>query len=429
MNILLIKPKWFFQGGAYKFPALQRIAPLNLGILAALSQGHSVRIVDEDVEDIPKGLSPDLVGITAATFTAPRAYRLAEEFRRRGSRVVMGGVHPSLLPEECLKFCDAVVVGEAEYVWPRLLDDLKRGRLQPIYKSDAPTNMDDVPFPRRDLFLKKYVFEAVQATRGCVNSCGFCYLNEVPWGSYRLRKSSSVCEELQGIKSRYIFFVDDNLFINADYVSELMERMCKFKMLWTAQAPVSIAKNDKLLKKMADAGCFGLALGFQSISQNSLDHMRVKQKADEYRDIVDKLHGYGILVTGFFVLGFDFDTEESLGEMFRVVRHIDLDDALFYILTPYPGTKLFCDLERDNRILSRDLSRYSWNNCVFRPKNIEPRRLETILREGYRDMGRFQQKTLLRKLARNWRWSVRSPRFAFHLVRGTLTGVDISKLP
>ena len=431
MNILLIKPKWFFPGGAYKFSATSRIAPLNLGIIAALSStnGNNIKIIDEDVENIPDIISADLVGMTVATFTAPRAYLIAKRFKEKDAKIVMGGVHPSLMPKECLKFADAVVIGEAEYVWPKILDDFKSRQLKEIYNSGQPTNMRDVPFPRRDLFSKKYVFSAIQATRGCVNGCAFCYLKDVPWGKYRFRKPASICEELRKIKNKLVIFVDDNLFVNENYVIELMEYIRPLKLLWGVQAPVSIAQNDKLLRKIADAGCFTVSFGFQSINQDSLDYMSVRQQADEYEEVVSKLHQYGIMVQGMFMLGFDFDTEENLRKMFKVIQEIDLDDALFYILTPYPGTRLYNELNRENRIVCHDLSRYSWNNCVFQPKNMSPRELELILRDGYKEITDFQRKSALRKIIKNWKWGIKFPRVAFHLLSNALKGTDNSRLP
>ena len=173
MRILLIKPQWFVHNGPYRYLEHVRFTPLSLGILAALSEGHDVKIVDGDWDPMPSEEAFDLVGITATTFTSQRVYRIAETFRRRGAKVILGGVHPSLLPDECLQHADAVMVGEAEYLWPTVLQDAEKGRLQPVYSAPRPTDMNDVPFPRRDLLADPSWFACLQATRGCPNACRY----------------------------------------------------------------------------------------------------------------------------------------------------------------------------------------------------------------------------------------------------------------
>ena len=167
MKILLIKPRWFYDGDGYKFKDFNRVAPLNLGIIAALSDGHEVKIIDEDMENIEYSPGWDLVGITAATFTSKQAYDISENFRKLKVKTVLGGVHPSFMPEEALKYCDSVVIGEAEAVWQELLKDAEKKDLQRVYNGNYTENLDGVPFPRRDLFSRKYFTAPLQITRGC----------------------------------------------------------------------------------------------------------------------------------------------------------------------------------------------------------------------------------------------------------------------
>ena len=194
MKILLIKPKWFIKCGVYRVLENVRFTPLHLCIIAALSQGHDVTVVDNDCDEIPYNLKFDLVGITVTTFTSQQAYKIAETFKKAGSKVVFGGVHPTLLPEECLRFADSVVVGEVEYVWKKLLEDADNDRLEKIYKCDKIVDMNDVPFPRMDLLNEKSWVACVQATRGCPNICKYCYLPNVPLSAYRKRDLNLVYE-------------------------------------------------------------------------------------------------------------------------------------------------------------------------------------------------------------------------------------------
>ncbi|MFH1421149.1 MAG: cobalamin-dependent protein, partial [Planctomycetota bacterium] len=246
MKILLIKPKWFVHGGIYKYLDSVKFTPLHITIIAALSEGHDVTVVDNDWEKIPYEQHFDLVGITCTTFTSERVYALADKFRSLGSKVVLGGVHPSLMPDECLQHADAVVIGEAEYIWREVLKDAENNSLKKKYHNPRPVDMNDVPFPRRDLLKTNYWMASVQATRGCPNSCKFCYLPHVPWSKHRKRDINLVYEEVKSLKQRYMFFVDDNMFADEDYAIELCERIAPLKKFWSIQAPTTIAYNNKL---------------------------------------------------------------------------------------------------------------------------------------------------------------------------------------
>ncbi len=183
MKILLIKPKWFIKGGVYRILDNIRFTPLHLGIIASLSEGHEVIVVDNDWDEMPFSGKFDLVGITVTTFTSQQAYKIAERFMKSGAKVVLGGVHPTLLPEECLQHCDSVVIGEVEYIWKDLLKDMESGELQKTYQSDRIVEMNDIPYPKRELLNENSWVACVQATRGCPNICKYCYLPSVPWSA------------------------------------------------------------------------------------------------------------------------------------------------------------------------------------------------------------------------------------------------------
>ena len=346
MKILLVKPRWFVHDSHYRFLEGVKFPPLSLGILAALSVGHDVRVVDRDWQGLPRDQRFDLVGITTTTFTSERAFRLADWAREKGARVVLGGVHPSLLPDECLRHADSVVVGEAEYVWPRVLKDAVSDDLEDVYRTGRPTDMDDVPMPARQLLPESSWFSCIQATRGCPNECNYCYLPSVPWGTFRKRSLDLVQEEVRSLSNRLVFFVDDNLFADRRYVLELCSMMQSVDVNWSVQAPTTIGQDEDVLDALAESGCWHLQVGFQSFNRTSLQQAGVHHnRVENYKDLVDKLHERGILVTGFFMFGFDSDTPGCFDGTGELIRHIDVEDAKLYILTPYPGTELYQKLK------------------------------------------------------------------------------------
>ena len=420
MKILLVKPKWFVKGGLYRPLEDIKFTPLSLGILAELSPGHDVSVVDGDWDAIPFGEGFDLVGITVSTFTSERAYAMAERFRGNGARVVMGGPHPSLLPEECLAHADAVVVGEGEYVWGDILRDAAAGGLKKIYKSDRPTEMKDVPLPRRELLRDEGWMACVQATRGCPNKCLYCYLPEVPWHVYRKRDVESVYEEIRGIRQKVVYFVDDNLFADPGYVRALFERLAPLKKLYSIQAPTTIGKDAAMVEVMARAGCFHVQMGFQTSNPDSLkwagiDHNHV----EDYKRTVELLHKHKILVTGFLMMGFDTDKRDVFERTVRMVREIELDDANLYILTPYPGTKIHAQFKREGRLLEgKPRLNFGWANAVFQPKNMSPEELEEGVQGAIRELSVYFRNKLPMRVAERFTWLFKHPRLMLAMASG-----------
>jgi radical SAM superfamily enzyme YgiQ (UPF0313 family) len=390
MKILLVKPRWFVKDGVYRFLTQVTFQPLHLGILAALSPGHDVRIVDHDWDEIPFDEPFDLVGLTATTFSSQRAFEIADAFRKKGVRVVIGGVHACLMPEECLQHADAIVVGEAEYVWPRVLQDAAVGALERIYRQDRPTEMDDVPIPRRDLFRYDPVVGMIQATRGCNHACKFCYLPSVPWHEHRRRSPDKVYEEMKGIRQNVVFFVDDNLFVDEDYAIALCERIAPLKKAWSVQAPTTITKNLRLLKAMQQSGCFFVQVGFQTVHPDSLERAGVVQnRIENYREVVRRFHEHGILVQGFFIFGFDNEDQRIFKTAETSIKQLGIEDALLYILTPYPGTPIYDQLKREGRLMLHERDKYGWANAVFTPAKMTARELEQGVQETYENLFTF----------------------------------------
>jgi len=390
MKILLVKPRWLVKDGVYRFLTHVSFEPLHLGILAALSGGHEVKVVDHDWDEIPFGEHFDLIGLTATTFSSQRAYDLADGFRKKGARVVIGGVHACLMPEECLQHADAIVIGEAEYVWPQVLKDAAAGALKKIYQQDRPTDMDDVPIPRRDLFRRDPLVGMLQATRGCNHACKFCYLPNVPWHQHRRRSPDQVYEEMKGMKQRIVFFVDDNLFVDEEYAIALCEKIAPLKKAWSVQAPTTIARNPRLLRAMQKSGCFFVQVGFQAVHPDSLQRAGVVQnKVEHYRETVRRFHEHGILVQGFFIFGFDNEDQRIFKTAETCIRQMEIEDALLYILTPYPGTPIYDQLKSEGRLLLHDREKYGWANAVFQPARMSPQELEQGVQQTYENLFHF----------------------------------------
>ena len=431
MRILLVKPRWFVHGGQYRYLENVRFTPLSLGILAALSDGHEVKIADEDWQAIPLDEGFDLVGITVTTFTSERVYDLTHKFKKRGAKVILGGVHPSILPDECLDHADSVVVGEAEYVWKDVLRDVEKGTLERVYSSERLTDMNDVPFPNRALLDESSWFTCIQATRGCPNSCRYCYLPSTPWREYRKRSVELVVEEIRTLRQKIFFFVDDNLFADRDYAIRLFNAIVPLKKSWAIQGPTTIGDDDELLDAMAEGGCFNVQVGFQSFNKNSLMWASVEHnRVEKYRDLVRKLHDRNIIVTGFFMFGFDTDLPDAFDATVELVKLIDIDDANLYILTPYPGTPIYARFQREGRLLEGTRrTQLGWSHAVFHPKQMTHEELERGVQRAYDMLYPFFRKKLKRVIFKRFSWILKHPHLIPVLVRGNIRRARVRTEP
>jgi len=361
-----------------------RMPCLGLLKVAALTPtGWQTTIVDEKVERLDLNQEADLVGITAMTTTIQRAYEIADHFRRRGIQVVMGGMHVSCLPDEAQAHCDSVVIGEAEGLWPELLRDFERQRLQPIYlhRNGLPA-LAGLPQPDWNLYEnKKYLpVHFVETTRGCPMDCEFCAVTSAFGGKYRNRPQEEVLEELRGLTPFHrgafslkncVFFIDDNIISNRAYARELLTRIADLKLNWFGQASVNIAGDPEILRLCRQSGCKGLFVGFESLSPETIAAIGKRvNRPSQYSEIVEKIHDHGIGIDGSFVFGFDNDDEGVFDRTLGFVLQAKIEVAYFSILTPYPGTRLHKRLAQEDRILTRDWSLYDANHVVFKPKTL-----------------------------------------------------------
>jgi radical SAM superfamily enzyme YgiQ (UPF0313 family) len=374
MKIKLIVPRWpkksFWDVITFKFPLL------SMNLLAGLTPNeHEVAIVDESLTPIDFSEGVDLVGITAMTPLAPRGYEIAREFRRRGIPVVIGGIHPTWLPEEAKAYCDSVVIGEADEIWANILRDVQGNQLKPFYRQGRKTDLARLPLPRRNLLdKKKYFFEnLIQTTRGCPYDCEFCSVTAIYGGSYRTRPIEDVEREIDALErsKAYIFFVDDNLVGNMRYARELLTMLSHHRLRWVSQGPMNIAQDPHLVRLMAKAGCHGMFIGFESLTQDNLEAMGKRMnQIDQYHVGIRRLHDCGIGVYASFVFGYDYDEPHVFDQFLEFSEQNHIEGAFLPILTPFPGTRVYQRLKKEGRILTEDWSQYDMATVVFKPRRM-----------------------------------------------------------
>ena len=385
MKIVLISPKgplYRHRGGI--FGKSLRYQPLTLSTLAALIpeeifSSSSVEIYDEGVENVPENLQADIVGITVITGNASRAYALSDSLRARGIPVVMGGPHPTLLPEEAMKHADSVCVGYAEDTWPELLRDFSQGKMKPIYIQAEDFNlMRPMPYARRDLMSSRnYLTQAVfEASRSCVHDCDFCVAPSA-WGQRQYKKNVDwIVGDIKNVGKKKIMFVDLNLISDIEYARELFSALIPLKVEWFGLTTVMIAHEPELMELMARSGCKGLLLGLETLSDNSLSDVGKTFNASvDYGKLVRDLHELGISIQGCFVFGSDSDTKDSFDRAADYSIELGIDLPRFAILTPFPGTPFYKRLESEGRIISRNWELYDGQHVVFQPRNMTPEEL------------------------------------------------------
>lgn len=381
IKLLLISPVYAHYGLGEDRGS--KMPPLPLAYLAACTPGHyDVRILDEYVE--PLEFEPaDIVGITSYTSHIVRAYEIAQQYRNAGVPVVMGGIHASMLPEEALNYCDAVVVGEAEDLWPRVLQDFERGRLKSIYKGPLP-DIQTIPAPRRDLFAgKPYVWGNIQTSRGCPMSCSFCSVTQFNGRKFRRRSIDAVMDELSQIESKYLFFVDDNLlgYGDKDWLYDFFERIVRknIKKFLFAQTSIKFGEDRELIRLARRAGMRLIFVGMESINYSSLKAYNKSLNADYLKqnriiELINNVRKGGIAFMGGFLMGGDQDRVEDFKTTFDFLKTSRIDVLQMTKPTPMPGTRFFDELNSAGRIINnnypQDWKDYRFTRMVFKPENM-----------------------------------------------------------
>ena len=358
---------------------LIRFPQLTMPLLAAYTPDNwIVTHTDEIVNKVRFDQAFDLVGITANTPAAPHAYYLASEFHKRGIKVVIGGPHATLMPDEVSQHCDAVVIGEAENSWPKLLRDFELGTLARRYHSCELPTLQNMPRPRWDLIKGRSYGKGVTiATRGCPFGCDYCTIPQMYKRKMRYRPVTEITEEVRHMPGKALVFWDDNIGANHTYAKELFKALTPLKRWWTSQATADIAFDDELMELAAKSGCKALFLGLETISQESLigSNKRHNESA-KYAEIIRRFHHYGIAVQAGVVFGFDHDTKRIFKDTVDFYRSAGLDSATISVLIPFPNTPIFNRLDSEGRILTYDWSKYNGKkDVVFKPANMSPHEL------------------------------------------------------
>ena len=334
-----------------------QMEPLPAAYIAALTpKDVELAFYDDRMEKIPYDEPTDLVAISIETYTAKRAYQIATEYRRRGVPVVMGGFHATLVPDEVKQYAETVVIGEAEQLWPQVVEDFKRGKIKRVYKQEGRSDIKSIQ-PDRSIFKgKRYLkIRLIEASRGCVYKCNFCAVTAYFDATATRRSAESIIAEIKEInepKSLY-FFVDDNSVSDPKEAKKFYEALKPLKIRWVSQATISMTYDEDLLKAMKESGCQGVLIGFESLNKENLVSMNKKfnYQRGGFKRAIQLLNKYGIRIYATFLFGYENDTLES----FQATKDFCIKNKIFMAafnhLTPFPGTPLYEQLERDGRLL------------------------------------------------------------------------------
>lgn len=377
MKILLISPTVDVEKRTNKELMLPQLA---LYILAGLTPAEiQVKVVEEETEPIDLNEDCDLVGISCLTANAPRAYELCREFKNRGKTIVLGGVHPTILPDEALQYADCVVVGEAEGVWKKVINDFQHRNLKRIYHDPTPDLATYIPKDFSKI-IKRRMFHLIpiMTTRGCPYSCDFCCVTNLFGNKIRHIPIENIIRDIQDSGAKNVIFLDDNIIGQPSYAKELFKAIKPLKIRWGGQASVSLlVEDDELIQLASESGCKNLFFGVESVSDAQLKSMRkATMDLEHLESAFKKIKKKGILIHASMVFGFDSDTTEIFDKTVQFLKRNKVSTVSFNVLTPYPGTKTFRDMKKEGRLITTDWKYYDHNTVVFKPRNMSPYELQ-----------------------------------------------------
>ena len=398
MRVLLLSPS-----SDEKRSHFFRIPQLTLSVIAMLTPPEiEVDIVEEEVEKINFEKYYDLVGISCMTAVAQKAYQLAGVFKKKGTKVVLGGIHPTVMPQEAIQHCDSVVIGEAEGTWPQLIQDFKQNRLQKFYKS-LDFDLANFPIPKRNSNHHKTPFhmQPIFTTRGCPYDCEFCSVTNLYGKKLRHRRVADIVEEITQTKEKKFLFLDDNIVGDVKFAKELFASLSPLKICWVGQASMSLVKDKNLLRLAQKSGCIALFFGLESVSPNTLKGLpKALKSLKENNDAIKIIQDSGIMFHASVVFGFDDDDSSIFERTLEFLMKNRIVTVTFNILTPYPGTRIFERFEREGRLLSRNWSDYNHTTVVFKPQKMTPEQLA----EGFVWIGKnfYSKSSILKRFFSNF---------------------------
>ena len=363
--------------------------PLLFGIMDAITPEYvEMEYYDERVEDLPEKIDSDIIALSVETFAAKRAYQLAKKYKTKKNIVVMGGFHPTMLPNEALEHCDAVLIGDAEDTWVELLNDYKNGHVRKTYTSSNKVKMAKIDFNSKAYDGKKYnKIGLVQFSRGCKFNCDFCSIRSFYNCKVRQKSIEDIVEEIKNIKEKILFFIDDNIFLDEKSALKLFEAIKPLKKKWSCQISMDVAFNDKLLKAMKDSGCILVLMGFESLNPKNLKLMNkvANLNIKKYEEAIKNIYKYNLMIYGTFVLGYDYDTKEDIKRTMEFALKNNLTLANFNPLIPMPGTRLYKRLEENKELIYDKWwleESYCYGDSAYYPKNMSPDNLKEGCKEA-----------------------------------------------
>lgn len=405
LRIRFVLPRLIEAGDRCRSIKYSLFPPLGLATLAGyLKADDEADIVDEHVEPLDyDSRELDVVAIEVYVTCAKRAYQIADEYRRRGVHVVMGGVHTTACPEEVLLHADTLVMGPAEEAFPRFLDDFRKRCAQKAYTSQV-RSLEPFPSPRRDLIKRRnyLVPNCVSISRGCPHTCDFCYKTSFYAGgkSYYRAALEQAVAEVDSLDGKYVFFVDDNLLADERFCFDFFREIAPMRKVWQAVATVQSLKNRRLLDAAVQAGAGSFFVGFETINAQSVRlHGKTHNDCSDYGDVIEAVHSCGAMINASFIYGLESDDGSAFPRTVEWAVRMGVETATFHILTPYPGSALFSRYKDEGRILTEDWNLYDTRHCVFKHPLMSPEQIEAGYWQSYRDF--YSWKSIFKSLDAN----------------------------
>ena len=354
------------------------IPQLALFILQGLTpKQHEVKIVEEEYMQLDLNEECDVVGISCMTSNAYRGYRIADTFREKGKKVVMGGVHPSILPGEALAHADAVVIGEAEGVWEKILKDIESNNLQRIYHEPNPDLDRYIPKDFSTLPKKRfYNLIPLQTSRGCPYNCDFCCVSDIFGKKIKHIPVKNVVKDIEASESRNYIFLDDNVIGDQKYARELFKALIPLKISWVGQSSISFARDTEIMELAKKSGCKGLFIGLESVVGTNIQKYKKLKSLEDTKQSIKKILKMGIIIQASVIFGFDEDTHETFWQTVKFLIKNCISIAAINVLTPYPGTRVYKEFKEGGRLLHEKWEYYDHHTVVFQPKNMTPLELQ-----------------------------------------------------
>lgn len=409
-----------------------QMEPLSIAVLSGLTPKYIERnFFDDRLEEIDYNVQTNLVAMSVETYTAKRAYEIAAVFRARGKKIIMGGFHATLCPEEVQNYADAIVVGEVENLWTKILHDAKNNNLHKVYQSAQRPSLDNI-CPDRSIYKnKKYLkLGLIETGRGCRFNCDFCSVTNFFNHHHRQRPIDDIIKEIKSLHYKYYFFVDDNVCMDFEQAKKLFNELKQLKIKWISQANINIANDQNLLKLMKESGCIGILIGFESLDKDTLTAMNkpINIQTKGYDEAVEKIHKYGLRIYGTFVFGYGQINENIFREAFNFSMKHKFFLAAFNHLVPFPGTPLYKKLQSDNRLLYNQWwleHSYSFGEVSFKPINSDAKTLSNLCFEYRKKFYSFA--SIIKRFFNFWTNfnSLNSP-FIFLFVN-ILSKIDVKK--